>query len=90
MSDTPPALSLAGITKSFDRLVVDHLDLNVRQGELYALLGSNGAGKTTTLRMVSGLLKPDAGSVHIFGIDALKDPVAAKKLTAWLPAEPMI
>ena len=85
-----PALALKGITKHFDRCVVDQLSLTVRPGELYALLGSNGAGKTTTLRMISGLLQPDAGSISIFGIDALKDPVAAKKITAWLPDEPMI
>lgn len=90
MQDTPPALSLTNITKNFDRCVVNSLNLNVRPGELYALLGSNGAGKTTTLRMISGLLKPDAGSIHIFGVDALANPVAAKRITAWLPDEPMI
>src|SRR5262249_24417337 len=69
---------------------VDHLDLDVRAGELYALLGPNGAGKTTTLRMVAGLLKPDGGSIGVFGIDALADPVAAKRIIEWVPAEPML
>src|SRR5690348_15854079 len=54
------------------------------------LLGQNGAGKTTTLRMVSGLLKPDEGSISVFGIDALADPVAAKQIVGWLSDEPMI
>jgi ABC-2 type transport system ATP-binding protein len=54
------------------------------------LLGPNGAGKTTTLRMVSGLLKPDAGAISIFAIDALADPVAAKQIVGWLSDEPMI
>jgi ABC-2 type transport system ATP-binding protein len=66
------------------------LDLSVRSGEFYTLLGPNGAGKTTTLRMITGLLKPDRGSITVFGIDALADPVAAKQLMAWLSDEPMI
>src|SRR6204780_589356 len=84
------ALELRGLTKRFDRPAVDALDLTVRSGEFYALLGPNGAGKTTTLRMVAGLLRPDAGSVSIMGIDALNDPVAAKQVTAWVSDEPMI
>jgi ABC-2 type transport system ATP-binding protein len=88
--DDTSALQLRGLTKRFDRLAVDALDLTVHAGEFYALVGPNGAGKTTTLRMVAGLLKPDAGSVDIFGIDALRDPVAAKQMMAWVSDEPMI
>jgi len=87
---TQPALAIAGLRKSFDKPVITGLDLEVAAGELYALLGPNGAGKTTTLRMVTGLTRPDAGSIHIFGIDALADPLAAKAVTAWLPDEPML
>lgn len=86
----PPALILQNLTKSFDKKAVDSLDLTVRRGELYALLGPNGAGKTTTLRMVAGLTTPDAGQISIFGIDARKDPIAAKRIVAWLPDEPML
>jgi ABC-type uncharacterized transport system ATPase subunit len=86
----PSALQVRGLTKRFDRLAVDSLDLTVRSGEFYALLGPNGAGKTTTLRMVAGLLRPDAGSVSVLGIDALADPIAAKQITAWVSDEPMI
>jgi ABC-2 type transport system ATP-binding protein len=86
----PSALELRGLTKRFDRPAVDCLDLTIRAGEFYALLGPNGAGKTTTLRMVAGLLRPDAGSVSVLGIDALRDPVAAKQVTAWVSDEPMI
>ena len=85
-----PALDVRGLTKRFDRLAVDRLDLSIRTGEFYALLGPNGAGKTTTLRMVAGLLRPDAGAVSVFGIDALRDPVAAKQVMAWVSDEPMI
>ena len=55
------ALEIRALTKRFDRPAVDGLDLTVRAGEFYCLLGPNGAGKTTTLRMVAGLLAPDAG-----------------------------
>ncbi|HET7889776.1 MAG TPA: ABC transporter ATP-binding protein [Bradyrhizobium sp.] len=90
MASTPSALEVRGLTKRFDRPAVDALDLTVRSGEFYALLGPNGAGKTTTLRMVAGLLQPDSGSIAIAGIDALRDPVAAKQVTAWVSDEPMI
>ncbi len=86
----PLALEIRSLVKRFDRPAVDGLDLAVRRGEFYALLGPNGAGKTTTLRMVAGLIRPDAGSIHVAGIDALADPVAAKRVTAWVSDEPMI
>jgi ABC-2 type transport system ATP-binding protein len=84
------AIEIRGLTKHFDRPAVDRLDLSVRVGELYALLGPNGAGKTTALRMLVGLLKPDAGSICVLGADVLADPVAAKQVMAWIPDEPMI
>src|SRR5580698_5777042 len=84
------ALELRGLTKRFDRPAVDALDFTVRAGEFYALLGPNGAGKTTTLRMAAGLLPPDSGGIEIFGIDALREPIAAKRVTAWLPDEPLL
>jgi len=86
----PLALEIRGLAKRFDRPAVDGLDLAVRAGEFYALLGPNGAGKTTTLRMVMGLLPPDAGAISVFGIDALQEPVAAKRIMAWISDEPMI
>ena len=86
----PPALEIRGLAKRFDRPAVDGLDLNVHAGEFYTLLGPNGAGKTTTLRMVTGLLQPDSGSIHIHGVDALADPIGARRITAWVSDEPMI
>ena len=88
--EPPLALDIRDLTKRFERPAVDGLDLAVREGEFYALLGPNGAGKTTTLRMIAGLLRPDAGSIHVAGIDALADPVAAKRVMAWISDEPMI
>ncbi len=89
---TPPALALRGLRKSFGpgRPAVDGLDLTVPAGAFYGLLGPNGAGKTTTLRMVAGLMRPDAGTVRVHGIDALADPMAAKRITAWLPDDPLL
>ncbi len=84
------ALDVVGLRKTFTQVAVDNLDLQVRTGELYALLGPNGAGKTTTLRIVAGLQKPDFGSVRVFGIDALAEPLAAKAVVAWLPDEPLL
>jgi ABC-2 type transport system ATP-binding protein len=85
-----PALELRALTKHFDRPAVDALDLTVAAGEFYTLLGPNGAGKTTTLRMVAGLLRPDAGAISVYGIDALAQPVEAKQVIAWVSDEPMI
>jgi ABC-2 type transport system ATP-binding protein len=90
MAKRPIAVATRGLSKCFDRPAVDALDLTVYGGEFYALVGPNGAGKTTTLRMVVGLLRPDAGTIEIEGIDAIADPVAAKQITAWLSDEPMI
>jgi ABC-2 type transport system ATP-binding protein len=90
MSPAASALEIRGLAKTFERPAVDSLDLTIRAGEFYALLGPNGAGKTTTLRMVVGLLRPDAGSIRVFGVDALADPIAAKRQMAWVSDEPMI
>ncbi len=90
MNHPKTALEIKGLKKCFDKPAVDGLHLTVRAGEFYTLLGPNGAGKTTTLRIVAGLLRPDAGSVSVWGIDALSDSIAAKRLIAWVSDEPMI
>lgn len=85
------ALSIQGLRKSFgSKEAVRNLDLTIQAGEFYGLLGPNGAGKTTTLKMVVGLLPPDAGAVSVFGVDARQRPMDAKRLIAWLPDEPML
>jgi ABC-2 type transport system ATP-binding protein len=92
MSQAVPSLALEirGLAKRFEQPAVDGLDLRVPAGEFYTLLGPNGAGKTTTLRMVTGLIKPDRGSITVFGIDAMADPLAAKHVMAWVSDEPMV
>ena len=59
--------------------MVDDVSLDVRAGEIVGLLGPNGAGKTTTLRMVTGLLRPSEGEVIVCGVDAIRDPLEAKR-----------
>jgi ABC-2 type transport system ATP-binding protein len=86
----PPALEIRGLAKHYERPAVNGLDLRVEAGEFYALVGPNGAGKTTTLRMVAGLIAPDGGDISVHGIDALREPVAAKQIIGWISDEPMI
>jgi len=80
------ALSIRGLVKRFDnKTAVAGIDLEVFAGSLYGIVGPNGAGKTTTLSMVTGLLKPDAGSVFVHGHDVWANPVAAKRKLGVLP-----
>ena len=80
------ALRLRGVTKRFGQsTAVDRLDLDVPRGSFYGLVGPNGAGKTTTLSMATGLLRPDAGTAHVLGVDVWADPVAAKAQIGILP-----
>ena len=89
-TDMQAALMVRGLAKSFSRKVVEGLDLRIRSGEFYALLGPNGAGKTTTLRMIAGLMRPDAGNISVYGRDVVADPLGAKAVMAWLPDEPLL
>jgi len=92
MTDTTSAaLLIWKLSKRFgDTRAVDDLDLTIPRGELRALLGPNGAGKTTTLRIVAGLLKPDAGTVKIMGHDLAVEPMEAKRRLAFLPDDPLL
>jgi len=73
-------ISVENLTKYYgDFLAVDHISFEVRKGEFFGLLGPNGAGKTTTIRILTGLLKPTSGTVHVMGIDVVKNPVDVKK-----------
>jgi len=75
------AIEVRHLTKKFGgKTVVDDISFNVRQGEVFGLLGPNGAGKTTTLRMMTTLLKADAGQVKIFGHDTVKEGRLARSM----------
>jgi ABC-2 type transport system ATP-binding protein len=76
-------IRLEGVTKRYGRFTaVQPLDLHVRAGELFGFLGPNGAGKTTTIRMVTGVLRPTAGTIRIAGVDMLRDPRARSGTSA--------
>jgi ABC-2 type transport system ATP-binding protein len=66
-------------------VAVDGLNLNVKEGELFAFLGPNGAGKTTTIKALTGLLGPDRGSVSVGGYDMQDDPIKAKSIMGYVP-----
>ena len=78
----PYAIELKGITKTFGSVVANHdVSLNVRQGEILALLGENGSGKTTLMNMLSGIYKPDSGQIFVDGKEvSIDSPEDAKRL----------
>lgn len=84
--DSPVVLSIRNLSRSFgDTIAVNGIDLEVRAGSFYGIVGPNGAGKTTTLSMVTGLLRPDSGSITVNGNDVWKDPDKAKRTIGVLP-----
>lgn len=80
------AIEVEDLTKQFDNFTaVDHIDFKVETGELFGFLGPNGAGKTTTVRMITGVIKPDAGKVSIMGHDVERETINAKQIAGVLP-----
>ena len=82
------AISIEGLVKTFGPTrALDGLDLSVRTGEVHGFLGPNGAGKTTTLRVLLGLLRPDAGRAELLGGDPWRDAVALHRRLAYVPGD---
>jgi len=89
--DSAYAVELKGVVKRYSEiLAVNEVDLTIKTGEIFGLLGPNGSGKSTTMKMLLGLVQPDAGSVTVLGIDVQKDPVAVKKLVGYVPESPRL
>jgi ABC-2 type transport system ATP-binding protein len=87
--DWGPMIEVAGLTKVYGPLTaVDDLSFAVTAGEVLGLVGPNGAGKTTTLRSIVGIVRPTRGRISIAGHDVEHDPVAAKRVLAFMPDEP--
>jgi ABC-2 type transport system ATP-binding protein len=84
-------LVIENLTKKFGNFTaVDDVSLKVSRGEIFGFLGPNGAGKTTTIKMIAGLLKPDAGKVAINGLDLAADPKKCKQDTGYIPDRPYL
>lgn len=80
------AVEVSGLTKYFGKLLaVDHIDFHVKGSEFFGFLGPNGAGKTTTIRMLTGIIKPDAGTASIMGYDIQREPLKAKQVMGIVP-----
>lgn len=85
-----PVLSISNLRKVYagNKVGIDDLTLDINPGDLYGFIGHNGAGKTTTLRCVSGIMPFDAGTVRVDGIDITENPIAAKRITGYIPDTP--
>jgi ABC-2 type transport system ATP-binding protein len=85
-------LDISNLTKIYDGnvLAVDQIDLNVEAGEIFGFIGPNGAGKTTTIKMMTGMLNPNSGSVKMDGLDIQKNPIEAKSKFTFVPDRPEI
>ena len=82
-------LTISHLTKSFgDKKAVDDLTLHIAPGEIYGFIGHNGAGKTTTLRSIAGIQQFDAGEIRINGVSVTEDPIACKRIMAYIPDNP--
>ena len=92
MTDLPAILKADGLSKRYEDgvLALDRLDLQVRAGEIYCLLGANGAGKTTTINLFLGFIPPTEGTCRINGIDITKDPLEAKKHVSFVSENVML
>src|SRR5882672_10175345 len=91
MAEPPKPLEVLDLTRRYGDLVAVHrLRLEVRPGEILGFLGPNGAGKTTTLRVCSGLLRPDAGTVAIAGFALATAPLEARARMGFVPDRPFL
>jgi len=80
------AITASGVSRHFGELAaVSGVDLSIARGEIFGLVGPDGAGKTTLMRMLAGVLRPDAGSITLDGIDVLADPEAVKPRLSYMP-----
>src|SRR5678816_1160440 len=79
-------IEVKGLVKTYGtKRAVDGVTFTVKRGDILGFLGPNGAGKSTTMKMITGFLRPNAGSATVDGIDVTADPVAVKRKLGYLP-----
>ncbi len=85
-------IELQQVSKSYNGkiLAVDQINLSVKGGEIFGFLGPNGAGKTTTIKMITGILDPDQGTIQVNGHDIRHEPILAKRSFGFVPDDPNI
>lgn len=85
-------IDIQSVTKSYNGKTnaVDSISMQIKNGEIFGFLGPNGAGKTTTIKMITGILSPDKGSITVNGHDIVKSPIEAKKSFGFVPDDPNI
>lgn len=85
------ALRATGLTKRYGELTaLDGLDLDIHQGEIFGLLGANGAGKTTLIKLLIGLLKADAGTIRVLGLDPVRQARELRQQIGYMPQAPVL
>ncbi len=91
MQNSTYAVELRGVVKRYNTIVaVNSVNLTINQGEIFGLLGPNGSGKSTMLKMLLGLVQPDAGEVRVLGLNVAEDPVGVKKMVGYAPESPRL
>ncbi len=85
-------IELIGVSKTYGGRVkaVDNISLGIESGCIFGFLGPNGAGKTTTIKLITGIIKPDGGSITVDGSDIEKEPLKAKKSIGFVPDDPNV
>ena len=87
----PPVIQITNFCKTYEEhIAVRELSLSVEAGQVVGLIGANGAGKTTTLRALTGIIPGTSGSLKVGGFDVESDPIAVKRVTAYVPDDPQL
>jgi ABC-2 type transport system ATP-binding protein len=85
------AVELKGVVKRYNEITaVNELNLTIKTGEIFGLLGPNGSGKSTTMKLLLGLVQPDAGAITVLGTEVQKDPVVVKQQIGYVPEAPRL